>query len=59
LHSVVDYPLRTPTLSVLFAIACGFLIPLCRIERSAESPAAIERFARENVVRPRERYHDL
>jgi hypothetical protein len=27
LHSVVDYPLRTTALSVLFAIACGYLIP--------------------------------
>jgi O-antigen ligase len=26
LHSVVDYPLRIPTLSVLLATACGFLI---------------------------------
>jgi hypothetical protein len=33
LHSVVDYPLRTPTLSVLFAIACAFLIPPRNIER--------------------------
>jgi hypothetical protein len=27
LHSVVDYPLRIPTLSVLFAMACAYLIP--------------------------------
>ena len=26
LHSAVDFPLRIPTLSVLFAIACGYLI---------------------------------
>jgi len=26
LHSVVDYPLRIPTLSVLFAIACAYLV---------------------------------
>ena len=26
LHSAVDYPLRIPALSVLFAIACAFLI---------------------------------
>jgi O-antigen ligase len=32
LHSVVDYPLRIPALSVLFAIACAYLIP----QRSAE-----------------------
>jgi O-antigen ligase len=59
LHSVVEFPLRTPTLSVLFAIVCGFLIPRCRIERRVELPVGIERFARENVVRPRDRYHDL
>ena len=27
LHSVVDYPLRTAALSVLFAMACAYLIP--------------------------------
>jgi O-antigen ligase len=27
LHSVVEFPLRTPTVSVLFAMACAFLIP--------------------------------
>jgi len=27
LHSVLDYPLRIPTVSVLFAIACAYLIP--------------------------------
>jgi O-antigen ligase len=27
LHSVVDYPLRIPALSALFAIACAYLIP--------------------------------
>jgi O-antigen ligase len=27
LHSVMDYPLRIPTLSVVFAIACAYLIP--------------------------------
>ena len=26
LHSAMDYPLRIPTLSVLFAISCGYLI---------------------------------
>jgi hypothetical protein len=51
LHSVVDYPLRTPALSVLFAIACGFMI-----ERNAGLPAEIERFARENVDWRRNRY---
>ena len=27
LHSAADYPLRTAALSVLFAIACAYLIP--------------------------------
>jgi O-antigen ligase len=27
LHSLVDYPLQIPTLSVLFAVACAYLIP--------------------------------
>jgi O-antigen ligase len=36
LHSVVDYPLRIPTLSVLFAMACAYLIPPRKIEYAAE-----------------------
>jgi len=35
LHSVMEFPLRTPTLSVLFAMACAFLIPPRRIEKAA------------------------
>jgi O-antigen ligase len=38
LHSVVDYPLRIPTLSVLFAMACAYLIPGRKITDSAGSP---------------------
>jgi O-antigen ligase len=53
LHSVVDYPLRTPTLSVLFAIACAFLIPLRRIEHTGE----IESRPPANSVRPHNRYN--
>ena len=37
LHSVVDYPLRTAALSVLFAIACAYLIPGRRIDHSARA----------------------
>jgi O-antigen ligase len=51
LHSVVDYPLRIPALSVLFAIACAYLIPPRRIALSAEMSAGIERFAPKNVGR--------
>jgi O-antigen ligase len=58
LHSVVDYPLRTPTLSVLFAMACAFLVSPRRIERNAGLPAEVERFARENVDWPRNRKTD-
>jgi O-antigen ligase len=35
LHSVVDYPLRIPALSVLFAMACAYLIPRRSIEDGA------------------------
>jgi O-antigen ligase len=58
LHSVVDYPLRTPALSALFAIACAFLVTPTRIEHSADMFAGSERFAPGNVVRPRHRYQD-
>jgi O-antigen ligase len=59
LHSVVDYPLRTPTLSVLFAMACAFLILPRRIERSAQLSGEIERPAQENGVWPRNRYRPI
>jgi O-antigen ligase len=39
LHSAVDFPLRIPTLSVLFAIACGYLIA----PRRSEHGTAIEK----------------
>jgi hypothetical protein len=55
LHSVVDYPLRTPTLSVLFAMACGFLIPPRKVEHSAQMSRGIENLARENSGWPRSR----
>jgi O-antigen ligase len=35
LHSVVDFPLRIPAVSVLFAMACAFLIPRRRMEKAA------------------------
>jgi hypothetical protein len=38
LHSTVDYPLRIPALSVLFAIACAFLVPL-RVNEDTEVEA--------------------
>jgi hypothetical protein len=44
LHSVVDFPLRIATVSVLFAMACAYLIPRRKIEQAAEMSAG--RFAR-------------
>jgi O-antigen ligase len=55
LHSVVDYPLRTPTLSVLFAMACAFLIPPRKVEHRAQMSRGIENLARENSGWPRSR----
>jgi O-antigen ligase len=34
LHSVVDFPLRIPAVSVLFAMACAFLIPRRRMKKA-------------------------
>jgi O-antigen ligase len=48
LHSVVEFPLRTPTISVLFAMACAFLIPLRGIEQSGQMCGQLEILAREN-----------
>jgi O-antigen ligase len=59
LHSVVDYPLRTPTLSVLFAMACAFLIPRRRIEQDGQIPGEIESLARQNGGWPRNRYEAI
>ena len=39
LHSALDYPLRIPALSVLFAMACAFLIPRRKVEHAAEMSA--------------------
>ena len=45
LHSVVDYPLRMPALSVLFAIACANLIPRRKSENGVEMSPNIDSFA--------------
>jgi O-antigen ligase len=50
LHSVVDYPLQIPTLSVLFAIACAYLIPPRRSEDDLS--AGLPEFASGSTVRP-------
>jgi O-Antigen ligase len=49
-HSALDYPLRTAALSVVFAIACAYLVPGRKIERTTERSAGTERFAPENTV---------
>ena len=36
LHSIVDFPLRIPALSVLFAMSCAYLIPRRTIDYAAE-----------------------
>jgi O-antigen ligase len=56
LHSVVEFPLRTPALSVLLAIACAFLIPLRRIEHSVRMSREVESVAAANNGWPRNRY---
>ncbi len=40
-HSTVDYPLRIPTLSVLFAIACAFLIAPRKIRPNMPTSAVL------------------
>jgi O-antigen ligase len=56
LHSIVEFPLRTPTLSVLFAMACAFLIPRRGIEQDGQIPGEIESLAGENT---RNRYRPI
>jgi hypothetical protein len=56
LHSVVDYPLRIPALSVLFAMACAFLIPPRRIEERAQTSGRAKSLARETNVWARNGY---
>jgi O-antigen ligase len=48
LHSALDYPLRTAALSVVFAIACAYLIARRRIEHRVQTRAGIESFAAPN-----------
>jgi hypothetical protein len=37
LHSVVDYPLRSPALMILFALSCAYMVPLAGPARSRET----------------------
>jgi O-antigen ligase len=50
LHSVVDYPLRMPALSVLFAIACAYLIPR-RSDSNVEMSENLDTAERSNSPR--------
>jgi O-antigen ligase len=50
LHSAIDFPLRIAAVTVLFAIACAYLIPGRKIEHSAELSAGLENFAPESTV---------
>ena len=34
IHSVADYPLRTPALAVVFALACAMMLPTPTLKRS-------------------------
>jgi O-antigen ligase len=55
LHSVVDFPLRILAISVLFAVACAFLIPRRGTEHSAETSASLARSGPENTLWSRNR----
>jgi O-antigen ligase len=58
LHSVVDYPVRTPTISVLFAMACAFLVPPRTIEQWVQMPRG-QSMAPPNNFGPRNGYRDF
>jgi len=45
LHSIVDFPLRIAAVTVLFAIACAYMIPGRKIEYTTGHSAGIERSA--------------
>ena len=49
-HSLADYPLRTPALAVLFALACGLMIPPFGRDLARRRPPGGPR--RERVGRP-------
>ena len=54
LHSTVDYPLRIPALSVLFALACAYLIPSQKSENTVaevRTPTTSSRNAPRYVAR--------
>jgi hypothetical protein len=56
LHSVLDFPLRISALSVLFAIACAYLIAPRRIEDGVERSDRLAKFASGSTVSLRNRY---
>jgi O-antigen ligase len=52
-HSVLEFPLRMPALSVLFAIACAYLIPTRNIKDGAQMATRIQ------PILPRGRYNEI
>src|SRR5262249_32526013 len=56
LHSTIDFPLRIATVTVLFAIACAYLIPRREVDHSADLSTGIQKFGPENTVWSRDRY---
>ena len=42
LHSIVDYPIRTSAIAVVFALACAFMVPPIRRAAGRADPAADE-----------------
>jgi O-antigen ligase len=56
LHSAMDYPLRIAAVTVLFAIACGYMISGRKTEGTAEQSAEIESLAPDNAVWLRNRF---
>ena len=50
LHSVVDYPLRTAALSVLFAMACAIMTPGRRSKHQMDTAATAERSEQLNIA---------
>jgi len=51
LHSVLDFPLRIPALSVLFAIACAYLVPPGRIQHGVAKSHSGVPFAHATAIR--------
>src|SRR5262249_15622182 len=51
LHSAIEFPLRVTAVTVLFAIACAYLIPRREIEHRADLSDGTEWFRPKNIHR--------